>query len=140
MKRVYFCTSCGATLNPSVKVILTAVKDGKGGLILLSPQPGNYEVISAEELALRTGDRLDLRCPVCSRTLISRVNDNLAELGFRLTNGMEGHAYFSRRYGEHATFFITKEEVRTYGENADVYSNLNFFGAGQVETPPTGSE
>jgi hypothetical protein len=134
MKRVYFCPSCNATLNPSVKVILTAVKDGKAGLILLSPQPGNYEVISAEELALRTGDRLDLRCPVCSRSLISRVNENLAELGFRLTNGMDGRAHFSRNYGEHATFFITKEEVRTYGENADVYSNLNFFGAGEVET------
>jgi len=140
MKRVYFCPACGATLNPSVKVILTAVKDGRGGLILLSPQPGNYEVISAEELGLLAGDRLDLRCPVCSRSLLSRVNENLVDIGFRLTNGMEGRAYFSRRYGEHATFFITKEEVRTYGENADVYSSLNFFGAGQVEMPPTDHE
>jgi hypothetical protein len=48
---------------------------------------------------------------------------------------MEGRAYFSRRFGEHASFFITKEEVRSYGENADVYSSLNFFGAGQVESP-----
>jgi hypothetical protein len=135
MRRVYYCPSCNATLNPNVKVILTAVKDGRGGMILLSPQPGNYEVIAAPELDLRPGDMIDLRCPVCAKRLLSRINENLAEIGFRMTNGLDGRAHFSRRVGEHATFFITSEEIRSYGENADVYSNLNFFGAGDVETP-----
>lgn len=135
MKRVYFCPACNATLNPSVKVILTAVKDQRPGLILLSSQPGNYAVIAADELDLHPGDLLDLRCPACGKSLTSRVNDNLAEIGFRLSNGLDGRAHFSRRVGEHATFFITSEDVRSYGENADTYSNLNFFGAGDVETP-----
>jgi len=134
MKRVYFCPFCNATLNPSVKVILTAIMNGRGGLILLSPQPGNYEVLAAQELDLRPGDVIDLHCPVCSKSLVSRVNEKLAEIGFRLTNGMDGRAHFSRRFGEHATFFITSEEVRSYGEDADHYSGLNFFGAGEVET------
>ncbi|MBI5488883.1 MAG: hypothetical protein HY905_16235 [Deltaproteobacteria bacterium] len=134
MKRHYYCPSCNATLNPNVKVILTAVKDRSHGLILLSPQPGNYEVIAAEELNLRSGDLLELRCPACGKSLASRVNDNLAEIGFRLSNGLDGRAAFSRRVGEHATFFITSEEVRSYGENADTYSTLNFFGAGEVES------
>ena len=135
MKRVYYCPACNATLNPSVKVILTAVKDQRAGLILLSPQPGNYAVIAADELDLHSSDRLDLRCPACGKSLDSRVNENLAEIGFRLSNGLDGRAHFSRRMGEHATFFITSEEVRSYGENADVYSCLNFFGAGEVESP-----
>jgi predicted RNA-binding Zn-ribbon protein involved in translation (DUF1610 family) len=135
MKRVYFCPACGATLNPNVKIILAAVKEGAAGLLLFSPTPGNYEVIAPEELELQPGDRLDFRCPVCGKSLISRANDNFAELGFRLSNGTDGRVHFARRYGEHATFYITKEEVRSYGENADVYSNLNFFGAGTVETP-----
>jgi hypothetical protein len=137
MKRVYFCPFCNATLNPSVKVILTAIKNERGGMILLSPQPGNYEVIAAQELDLRPGDVLDLHCPVCSKSLVSRINEKLAEIGFRLTNGMDGRAHFSRRVGEHATFFITSEEVRSYGEDADQYSSLNSFGAGEVETSRT---
>jgi len=135
MKRIYFCPACGATLNPNVKIILAASREGASGLLLFSPQPGNYEVIAPDELPLRPGDRLDFRCPVCGKSLTSRANENLAELGFRLSNGTEGRVHFARRYGEHATFYITTEEVRSYGENADAYSNLNFFGAGTVETP-----
>lgn len=133
MKRAYFCPSCGATLNPSAKVILTARKEQVEGLILLSPQPGNYQVIAADELDLRPGDLLELRCPVCRHGLISPVNGNLAEIGFRMTNGAEGRVRFSRRFGEHATFFVTREEIRSYGEHADVYSALNFFGSGPLE-------
>jgi hypothetical protein len=130
MKRVYFCPSCNATLNPNVKVILTATKGSTSGLLLFSPQPGNYQAIVADELDLRPGDRIDLRCPVCCRSLTSCVNENLAELGFRLTNGTEGRVHFARRFGEQATFFITREEVRSYGENVGTYGDLNFFGAG----------
>ena len=28
------------------------------------------------------------------------------------------------------TYFVTKEQVRTYGENAAIYGDANFFGAG----------
>lgn len=133
MKRIYFCPACGATLNPGVKVILAVRKQQAQGLILLSPQPGNYEVIAADELGLRPGDRIALHCPVCQKDLASRVNQNLTEIGFRMSNGTEGRVNFSRRYGERATFFITTEEVRSYGEDADAYTNLNFFGAGQPE-------
>ncbi|MBI5490985.1 MAG: hypothetical protein HY905_26880 [Deltaproteobacteria bacterium] len=115
-------------------VLLTAVKDRSDGLILLGPQPGNCEVIAAEKLDLHSGDLPELRCPACGKSHASRVNDNLAEIGFRLSNGFDGRACFSRRGGEHANFFITSEEVRPYGENVDTYSNLKFFGAGEVES------
>jgi hypothetical protein len=137
MKRIYFCPYCGATLNPSVKVILSAATPRGSGLILLSPQPGNYVAIGADELALQQGDLVEFRCPVCRAGLTSRVNAKFAEIGFRMTNGVEGRVDFSRRYGEHATFFVTHEEVRSYGEDAGTYAGFNFFGAGQ---PDTGNE
>ncbi|MBI5490981.1 MAG: hypothetical protein HY905_26860 [Deltaproteobacteria bacterium] len=53
---------------------------------------------------------------------------------FRLSNGLDDRACFSRLVGEHAAFLMTSEEVRSDGENADTYSNLTFFGAGEVKS------
>jgi hypothetical protein len=35
---------------------------------------------------------------------------------------------FSKIFGKHATYFITQEEVRLYGEDAQ--EGVNFWGAG----------
>jgi len=130
MKRTYFCLKCQSTLNPGVKLILTMAKGRRRSLILLSPRPGDYSVILPEGVILRTGDEVEFFCPACSASLCSEVNEHLAEIGFRLEDGTRGRVNFSRRYGEHATFFVTKEQVRAYGENAAIYGDANFFGAG----------
>ena len=120
-------------MNPNVKIIMTVINGGRKGLALFSPQPGNYKVIAAEELNLKMNDIVEFRCPVCGAEFVSDVSENLAEIGFRLDNGTQGHVKFSRRYGEEATYFVTDEEVRSYGANADMYGSLNFFGAGPSE-------
>ena len=128
MRRLYFCPKCGTTLNPNLKVVLTAVKGKKRGLILLSPQPGNYRVFASETLELEEGDRVTLLCPVCHEDLKSKVNGNLVEMIYRDTRGEEGRVNISRNYGEHATYFVTQEEVRSFGDDADEYGACNFFG------------
>ena len=130
MKRMYFCLQCRATLNPNVKLILTMAKGTHRSLILLSPQPGNYRVILPGDVTLRRGDEVEFFCPACGATLRSDVNEHLTEIGFRLEDGTKGRVNFSRKYGEHATYFVTKEQVRSYGENAAIYGDTNFFGAG----------
>ena len=35
---------------------------------------------------------------------------------------------FSRIHGEHATFLMADDRVDRFGEHADRYDNLNFFG------------
>ena len=39
-----------------------------------------------------------------------------------------GRMEFSRTYGEHATFIVDGQEVTAYGEDADDYQDVNFFG------------
>jgi hypothetical protein len=133
MKRQYFCPSCNANLNPNVKVILMARKGGDKGLILLSPQPGNYQVIVAEDIHLTTDDLVEFHCPVCGASLTAETNSTLAHLRFRFSSGREGVAYFARRYGEHATYLVADDHVMTYGDDAMPDSHMNFFGSGQSE-------
>jgi len=130
MKRTYFCLMCRATLNPNVKLILTIAKGRRRSLILLSPRPGDYSVILPSDVTLRRGDEVEFLCPACGANLRSEVNEHLAEIGFRLEDGTKGRVNFSRKCGEHATYFVTREQVRSYGENAALYGDANFFGAG----------
>jgi hypothetical protein len=130
MKRSYFCLTCKATLNPDLKLILTMAKGRRRSLVLFSPQPGNYSIIVPGDVTLHRGDEVEFFCPACGVSLRSAANAHLAELGFRLEDGTNGHLHFSRKYGEHATYFVTKEKVRSYGENAEIYGAANFFGAG----------
>ena len=45
MKNIFTCPHCEAVLNPSVKILLVIGYRKKKGMILLSPQPGNYKYI-----------------------------------------------------------------------------------------------
>jgi len=129
MNHLYFCPRCDATLNPNNKIIIAAANGPRKGLILFSPKPGDYEAIVADDLDLRDGDLVDMRCPVCSQTLTSDMNDRLASIKFKSEDtGAEGMVNFSRRYGERATYFVTREEIDSYGDDAAAYAKMNFFG------------
>ena len=130
MKRIYFCLTCRAVLNPDVKIILSMAKGRRRDLILLSPRPGDYSVILPGDVCLRRGEEVEFFCPVCGVNLRSEASTHLAEIGFRLEDGTKGRVNFSRKYGEHATYFVTKEQVRAFGENAALFGDANFFGAG----------
>jgi hypothetical protein len=130
MKRTYSCPECSAVLNPNVKVILRASKGKRQALLLLSPRPGNYQVLGAEALGIARGDRVSFSCPVCHADLASAANRNLVELRFADEGGATGRVDFSRVFGEHATYVVTREQVRSYGEDAAAYGKVNFFGEG----------
>ena len=51
MKNVYLCPHCHSNLNPSVKIVLVASYRQRKGLILLSPQPGNFKFVCDEHVA-----------------------------------------------------------------------------------------
>ncbi len=129
MGRVYTCGRCGARLNPNVKIILRAEVNGRRALLLFSPQPGNYSVIAPEDFALRPKDDLRFSCPVCSANLTSPHDPNMAEIRFTGADGREGTVAFSREHGHHATYFITEEKVKAYGEHAR-QEQVNFWGVG----------
>lgn len=129
MKRTYFCPHCDGSLNPNVKIIMRAEHGGQKGLFLFSPRPGNYEVIVPEGFRLKKKDVVDFSCPICGKDLTSRRDRALAEIRFASSAGAEGTVAFSRTYGVHATYFITCEHVRCYGEHANS-ERVNFWGVG----------
>jgi PHP family Zn ribbon phosphoesterase len=130
MKWRYACPRCRAILNPSVKIILGVRRGKSRGLMLLSPRPGNYKTICDEELAakIHEGETVELSCPVCGGLLTSSVSKKLAELLLHQPGQPIKRIQFSRVFGEHATFVLDGETVVPYGEDADIYGHLNFFG------------
>lgn len=132
MTRKYYCPSCRAHLNPNRKIVLSVRQGEQHGLALLSPEPGNYEIIVSEDLDLEQGALLEIRCPVCAESLQSKASEFLACIEYENPGVATGCVDFSRRYGEHATYVITEHDVQPYGENAELYSGVNFFGAGSV--------
>jgi hypothetical protein len=130
MSNNYLCPHCKASLNPGNKVILRLQRGRKKGLVLLSPQVGNYRTILPEGLELQAGDRVQLSCPVCEADLTSPVNRNLCHVLRRDDDGELLRVFFSKTYGEHATFVIHEDQIRTYGDDAALYDSVNFFGEG----------
>lgn len=131
MKSVYGCPHCETVLNPSVKVLLVARYGKKKGMILLSPQPGNFKFICDKTLqeSIKPGATVTFFCPVCGADLTSPGNKKFTELWLLDPNGNRRKVEFSRVYGTHATFVIDGSEVTAYGDDADDFNETNFFGA-----------
>ena len=133
MKRSFRCPKCNTALNPGTKVIFTAEHGEARGLMLLSPELGNYRVVCDESFPLAQGAKYLFRCPSCRADLTSPENDNLVEIVLRDERGKSAKITFSRVFGEHATFMHTAHGVRRFGEHAEKYVPANFFGAGETE-------
>ncbi|MEI6670344.1 MAG: hypothetical protein WCP29_19545 [Acidobacteriota bacterium] len=129
MKRDFSCPTCDGILNPNVKIILRAERAGRSALVLFSPKPGNYDVIVSESFQLKQNDEVRFCCPLCGCDLTSKRDPSMAEIRFGSPNGHRGTAVFSRVVGHHETYFVTREEVRSYGEHA-APAGLNFWGVG----------
>jgi hypothetical protein len=127
----YYCPHCKALLNPGTKVIFVIGHGGRRGLLLLSPDLGDYAVVLAESIPIDEGRLYHFQCPVCHLDLTSSNNENLVEIVCREPDGSEALVAFSRVAGEHATFVRGPDGVRTFGEHAARYDPVNFFGEGQ---------
>ena len=132
MKRSYYCPKCNGVLNPNVKIILKAERGKTAALLLFSPQPGNYHVIVPESFSLRKNEEVRFTCPLCSRDLTSRRDPAMAEIRFATPNGHAGRVIFSRAFGHEETYFVTKEEVRSYGRHAES-DKVNYWGVGPTD-------
>lgn len=130
MKKQFTCPHCDAVLNPNVKIVLVATYRKRRGIVLLSPQPGNYKFICDEsvESRLKPGAKVRFSCPVCAGDLTSPAHDRFAELHMGAAGQEPVKIEFSRIFGTHATFVIDGEEVTTYGEDVETFGNTNFFG------------
>jgi len=129
MKREYLCPHCDGRLSPGVKIILRAERRGRHALFLFSPRPGNYSVIIPPGFIVQKGQSVRFSCPACARDLTSKRDASMAEIRFVGAHGESGTVAFSREHGHHETYFVTKEQVKSYGEDA-VDDSVNFWGVG----------
>lgn len=130
MKNTFACPHCHAVLNPNVKILLGIKHQKERGLILLSPQPGNFRFICDQSIknSIKQGDSPVFFCPVCSAELISPRDNSFVELSLVDPNGKTRQVEFSRVFGTHATFIIDGDQVSPYGEDAAEEGPVNFFG------------
>jgi predicted RNA-binding Zn-ribbon protein involved in translation (DUF1610 family) len=123
MPHRYHCPKCHALLNPNVRVVLIAHHDGMRGIVLMSSQLGDYQVICDMGLcrAIGRGEVVDFHCPVCGESLTSTLYPNFSELVVMSAEHPErgpNLLRFSRVCGEHATFLYDGATVKEYGEEA----------------------
>jgi hypothetical protein len=127
MSLSYHCTKCDCLLNPNVRVVLIAHFGDKQGIVLMSSQPGDYQVICDKGLChdVSKGDTIEFCCPVCHESLTADAHENFAEL--KVVNTAKANhepclVRFSRVSEEHATFLYDGDSVKEFGENAGVFS------------------
>ncbi|MCP4291640.1 MAG: hypothetical protein GY780_07370 [bacterium] len=131
MKNTFSCPHCESVLNPSVKILLGVKYRNKKGLVLLSPQPGNYKFIcdSSVSAVLKPGSTLNFFCPVCSADLVSPANKKFAEINLSGPGDHFRKVEFSRIFGTHATFIIDGDNITPFGDEVDGIGSTNFFGS-----------
>lgn len=134
MRRSYFCPHCEGLLNPGSLVVFVIEDQGRRELVLLSPEPGNYAMVYRDTIVLVPGKPYMLRCPMCDADLVSPDDDRLLEINSRSDDGSTVRVQFSRIYGQHATYLLSRGGVEQFGEHAERLDPVNFFGAGE----PTG--
>ena len=131
MKKRFHCPNCKTVLNPNVKIVLTVKHGKKLGMILMSPQPGNYRCLKDDKFVYEEGKMVTFMCPACNESITSKSNNRLAHLIMSREGHRDSTVEFSRIIGEHATFIIDGKDVTGYGEDSDNYeANVrNFFGS-----------
>jgi hypothetical protein len=127
----FLCPQCRAQLVPNKKIVLLAKPEkGPSGLLLLSPQLGEYSATTHAAFKLNEGDKVNIYCPVCQGHLGDYMdNKNLARVIMIDDDGEEYDIVFSEIIGQHSTYKIQGEDVESFGEDAKLYTN--FWG----ETP-----
>jgi hypothetical protein len=130
MARSFNCPRCGGRLNPGTKVILVAERGPERGLVLLSPDFGDYAAVLAESFRLQPGQAYTFACPICHADLASPLARGLVEIEAVEDDGTRERVDFSCVAGEHATFVRGPSGVQCFGEHVARYDGVNFFGAG----------
>lgn len=131
MGNEYFCPRCKGKLKVGGYIILSSRRqNGETGLMLMSPKIGDYKIVKHPDYKYSMDERLEFYCPLCGKSLsVPEVSKNLAKILMQDENGQQAEIYFSEIVGEKCTYKVTDEEIESFGEQPELYTN--FFG----ETP-----
>lgn len=122
MKKNFLCPRCKAYLNVGQHIILAAkTNEGDAGLILLSPEIGNYKTETNSEFIIKSGEKYDFFCPICHQKLASDIHDNLSHIIMTDEKNKEFKILFSKIAGEKSTYKIIGESVEIFGDHNSAY-------------------
>jgi len=131
MNNKFVCPSCRTLLNVGNHIVFTAENSKKQkGLLLLSTELGNYQILHDPGFEYQGGDHVDCYCPVCNYNLgIQDVNEDLAEILMIDKNNDEFKIVFSEIVGKEFTIKIKNNTiVESFGDDSDEFQN--FWGTG----------
>lgn len=122
MKQNFICPRCKGYLNVADHIILSAEgKSGKSGLILFSPELGNYTTQKNDHFETKTGEKFEFFCPLCQERLAADIHDNLSHIVMIDENHKEYQILFSKIAGEKSTYKMIGEAAEIYGDHHSNY-------------------
>lgn len=140
---IFICPSCRKVLSHlehtvvQMKGRLSCETFSLVTMFSLSATLGSYGAITADEVELRPGAKIEFFCPHCEASFNSRYNDRLSVIHMLDPQGREMAVVFDRVYGEHSSFVIDVargELVGSFGEHSELFrdelsKSLNYFGS-----------
>jgi uncharacterized protein YbaR (Trm112 family) len=128
MEKSFYCPFCHGQLYINERIVFSAKSDaGNYGLILLTPDLGDYRIMKHPDFKITAGEHVDFFCPICHSNLIVDKENKFFTRVLMLDAGEEYEILFSQIAGEKATYVIGEKSFRAYGRDAD--ENTNFWGA-----------
>ena len=130
MKQNFICPRCKGYLNVGEFIILSAeTKHGDAGLILFSPEIGNYTTIKNPGFLIKEGEKYEFFCPLCQKKLAADIHDNLSHIIMIDEDKKEYEILFSKIAGEKSTYKIVGESLEIYGDHQSNY--IDFINLSQ---------
>jgi len=125
MPNDFICPKCSGHLLVGGFIIFTATtKKGKRGLILLSPQLGDYTRVLNPNFQIEKGEGVNFFCPVCHTNLAAYdVEPKLVHLLMIDENSEKHEIFFSGIEGEKCTYKISEKKYEKYGNASEIYDS-----------------
>lgn len=128
MERTFYCPACHGQLLVNERIIFSAQNEhGDRGLILLTPDLGDYRALKHPVFKIKEGEHVDFFCPICHVNLIVEKRNRKFTRVMMLEYDDEYEILFSQIAGEKCTYVIGEHSFRAFGDDAD--ENTNFWGA-----------
>lgn len=122
MSQNFICPRCNGYLNVGKQIILSAESEkGNAGLILFSPEIGNYSTEKNPLFETKEGEKFEFFCPLCRQKLAASVHDNLSHIIMIDEDNSKYQILFSKIAGEKSTYKIIGESTEIYGDQHSRY-------------------
>ncbi len=126
MKTNFFCPNCKGYLSVNERVIFAIKKKGlDGGLLLLSPELGEYTYEHHSSIVFKDGEQIEFFCPICGYDLTLEGANNLVRVKMQVDDKEDFWVVFSKKIGERCTYKIADDGTKeSFGEHAGLHLDL----------------